>query len=141
MATLVDGRVLVSGPESAAAVHLLPCRIQHNGPANVTNYFVVNSSDSTQTGTVSSTFRGRGLQGVALTAPCEYSFVVLANTRSPHGTEADHYWRLQNRFKNITVWAHDEHAPTQQSEPLLNLPNWIQLATEIHEPVHVSSEK
>ncbi|KAH6562314.1 hypothetical protein BASA50_007293 [Batrachochytrium salamandrivorans] len=170
MSCLLDGRALSADHAATATptthVHLLPCHINHNGPACTDSYFIVHSNsdstvttatdtigstitdntintttDNTTTTSVSSTFRGRGLNGIPLHAPLGYSFAVLTKSHSTsNNNSVDTLWRLQNSLPAISVWAHDQLPPSLPSEPLLNLPNWIQLAAEIHTPVTVAAD-
>lgn len=54
----MSGSVVGLAEAPLAAAHHLPCSIQHSGPAPVSSYFAV---ERAQDGSLSSTFRGRGL--------------------------------------------------------------------------------
>ena len=60
-------------------VHLLPCQIDHNGPAQVSTYFVQTDGADPLTGgpCKGSAFRGRQLFGLMNRLPSEFKGMAL----------------------------------------------------------------
>lgn len=57
----------------AGEIHLMPCRIDYTGPANVSNYFRPERSEN---GNLAATFRGRLLNGTDVKLPEGYRLHV-----------------------------------------------------------------
>lgn len=56
-------------------LHLLPCRIEHDGPAKVSTYFLVEESENRENATETALevgFRGRQLKGREISLPDNY---------------------------------------------------------------------
>jgi ribonuclease H2 subunit C len=66
--------------EQPQNVHLLPCQIDHNGPAQVSTYFVQTSGVDPMTGEPCkvAAFRGRQLFGVMNRLPSEFKGMAFA---------------------------------------------------------------
>lgn len=67
--------ILESANTPSQELHLLPCEIDHNGPAKVSSYFVQIPSADPATGKPCSTatFRGRQLYGTKNQLPTKYT--------------------------------------------------------------------
>ncbi|XP_053487455.1 ribonuclease H2 subunit C isoform X2 [Ictalurus furcatus] len=62
-------------------VHLLPCDIDHDGAAQVAEFFTPTVKERKHEKTVS--FRGRGLKGQEVTHPQGYTGLVLKEVQKP----------------------------------------------------------
>jgi hypothetical protein len=96
-------------------IQYIPCRIDHNGPAEINEYF---GTDNKQ-----STLRGRQLVGTEMIINGGYACVVL-DKRSG-------VYEPTSRNQSLLVWAHD-NLPSTSNTDLMNCSAWIQLAQEIH---------
>ena len=133
------------GAEKDKEFHLFPCKIEYNGPAEVSKYFVVEENDvekipsdlcgapdQNESMPVSkpkkyykSTLRGRGLNGVELDCS-EYDCLLISRGST------DQKWTLQEKASKATVWVHDQK-PSYLNAPVLTASSWIQLANVLHE--------
>ncbi|CAK6964587.1 ribonuclease H2 subunit C [Scomber scombrus] len=82
-------RVHVSsvGQTPRVPVHLMPCEIEHNGPAQVSQYLTATMKDRKYEKTVS--FRGRGLKGQELSCPQGYTGLVLKEINKTGSDQED----------------------------------------------------
>ncbi|KAI8806448.1 ribonuclease H2, subunit C [Cladochytrium replicatum] len=131
-------------PAQAPRIHQLPCEIDCDGPANVSTYFVMNNqqeagSENTELSSSSknatASFRGRYLVGSTMVIPEGYTGVLFKeggavvetdNTDTPRSNR----WDAQGKFREFMVWEHD--AKPRVGEGVMNVPNWIQFASELH---------
>eukprot|EP00064_Thunnus_orientalis_P011039 superscaffoldBa00001555_g11069 len=149
-------RVNVSsvGQALRAPVHLMPCEIEHNGPAQVSQYLTATTKDRKYEKTVS--FRGRGLKGQELSCPQGYTGLVLkeinktgsdqeVNTTNVicHITEAIHAdqkaclvkyessltVRVSSVFDKVTYW-NLETAPNSDDTVVMAM-DWPELAEAV----------
>jgi hypothetical protein len=67
--------ILESANTSSQELHLIPCQIDHNGPAKVSSYFVQSPTADPATGKscATATFRGRQLYGIKNQLPATYT--------------------------------------------------------------------
>ncbi|XP_038620800.1 ribonuclease H2 subunit C [Tachyglossus aculeatus] len=83
-------------------LHLLPCEIQHDGPAAVSRFFSP-AVRSTPKGPVVS-FRGRSLQGEEVRLPPGYVGLVLREAERPPGQEEERTVHATTAFGSFTAW-------------------------------------
>ncbi|CAL8356721.1 unnamed protein product [Merluccius merluccius] len=83
------------GKAKHTAVHLMPCEIEHNGSAQVSQYLTSAIKDRKQEKTVS--FRGRGLRGAELSCPQGYTGLVLKEV-NPNGSDQEVNKQLPSPF-------------------------------------------
>ncbi|KAI9279230.1 ribonuclease H2, subunit C [Umbelopsis sp. AD052] len=121
-------------------VHLLPCQIDHNGPAQVSTYFVqTDGVDPLNGGPCKiAAFRGRQLFGVTNRLPSELKGHVYSERRHSDDMEdettANH--DCIEIFDEFTVWKHD-HAPDTKSDPFFVAMEWNNIATHLHSTIPV----
>lgn len=103
--TLIDLRV-TSNP---VAVHLLPCCIEHDGPANVQRFFKPKESGTSESGILSQevSLRGRKLMGCSLSLPEGYIGYVLQKVNSEGNAGSPKKWETAENFEALTYWNHD----------------------------------
>ncbi|KAL6733947.1 hypothetical protein Aduo_004539 [Ancylostoma duodenale] len=80
-------------------IHSLPCKIDYNGPAQVSGYFL---QDEDHNGKKRAAFRGHGLEGVNLGLPPGYELCVLKK----RGEMFD----IESRQRSFTLWEWDREA-------------------------------
>ncbi|XP_051716164.1 ribonuclease H2 subunit C [Ctenopharyngodon idella] len=112
-------------------IHLLPCEIEHDGPAEVFKYFNPTVKERKQETTVS--FRGRGLKGQELNCPQGYTGLVLKEVQKPASDQEDRIVKVSSVFHNFTYW-NLETRPTSDDGVVMAMA-WPQLAEAIHGPV------
>ncbi|WKX93919.1 hypothetical protein Q1695_011297 [Nippostrongylus brasiliensis] len=82
------------------AIHSIPCKLQYDGPAPVSGYFVTEERPDS---TLMATFRGHGLQGVNLDLPNGYELCVLKK-------RGEQTYDVESRQKSFTLWEWDREA-------------------------------
>ncbi|XP_056238494.1 ribonuclease H2 subunit C isoform X2 [Seriola aureovittata] len=123
-------RVCVSsvGQAQRAPVHLMPCEIEHNGPAQVSQYFTATTKDQK---TVS--FRGRGLKGQELSCPQGYTGLVLKEINKSGSDQEDRTVKVSSVFDKLTYW--NLETPPNSDDAVVMAMDWPELAEAIHGPV------
>ncbi|XP_062332120.1 ribonuclease H2 subunit C [Osmerus eperlanus] len=111
-----------------APVHLLPCEVEHNGPAEVSQYFNSAIKDRKHEKTVS--FRGRGLKGQEVSCPQGYTGVVLRETNKPGSDQEDRTVKVTSVFHNFTYW--NLETPPNSDDGVVTSMVWPELAEAIH---------
>ncbi|KAG7329117.1 hypothetical protein KOW79_007291 [Hemibagrus wyckioides] len=117
--------------EHQAAIHLLPCDIEHDGAAQVAEFFTPTVKDRKHEKTVS--FRGRGLKGQEVTHPQDYTGLVLKEVQKPSSDQEDRVVKVSSVFHNFTYW-NLETPPTSDDRVVMAMA-WPKLAEMIHAPV------
>ncbi|KAK7922434.1 hypothetical protein WMY93_009336 [Mugilogobius chulae] len=121
-----------SGLAQRAPVHLLPCEIEHNGPAQITEYFSATVKDHKHEQTVS--FRGRGLKGKEISCPQHYTGLVLKEVNKPGSDEEDRTVRVSFAFDKLTYW--NLETPPSSDDTIVMAMDWPELAEAIQGPVN-----
>ncbi|XP_056900105.1 ribonuclease H2 subunit C isoform X1 [Takifugu flavidus] len=119
------------GDAQRVPVHLMPCEIEHNGPAQVSQYFHATTKDRKQEMTVS--FRGRALKGQELCCPQGYTGVVLKETIKPGSDQEDRTVMVTSVFDKMTYW-NLETLPNPDDRVVMAM-DWTELSEAIHGPV------
>ncbi|XP_036934063.1 ribonuclease H2 subunit C [Acanthopagrus latus] len=126
-------RVQVSsvGQAQRTTVHLMPCEIEHDGPAQVSQYITATTKDHKHEKTVS--FRGHGLKGQELSCPQGYTGLVLKEIDKPGSDQEDRTVRLSSVFDKLTYW--NLETPPNSDDTVVMAMDWPELAEAIHGPV------
>ncbi|XP_030594693.1 ribonuclease H2 subunit C [Archocentrus centrarchus] len=114
-----------------APVHLMPCEIEHNGPAQVDQYFTATIKDCKKEKSVS--FRGRGLKGQEISCPQGYTGLVLKEINKPGSDQEDRTVRVSSVFDKMTYW--NLETPPTSDDTIVMAMEWPELAEAIHGPV------
>ncbi|XP_062855978.1 ribonuclease H2 subunit C [Trichomycterus rosablanca] len=114
-----------------SSVHLLPCEIDHNGPAQVDSFFTPTVKELKNEKTVS--FRGRGLKGQEVQLPQGYKGLVLTEVQRPLSDQEDRVVKVSSVFDQFTYW-NLEILPTSDDKIVMAMA-WSKLAEVIHAPV------
>ncbi|MGH0151055.1 UNVERIFIED_CONTAM: hypothetical protein FKN15_053428 [Acipenser sinensis] len=109
-------------------VHLLPCEIEHNGPASVGRYFSPAVKETKSEMIVS--FRGRGLKGQEVSVPQGYSGMVLKEDHKPVSEDEDRSLRVRSTFSTLTCW--NLETPPSSDDGVVMTMNWPVIAEAIH---------
>jgi ribonuclease H2 subunit C len=122
-----------SNPENG--VHLLPCSIDYDGQAKVSDYFKPIQVEGKPY--LEATLRGRLLRGAELKLPKGIHGVVLQQTTPPRSRVLEHqnYAAEQRTFDRLTYWNHD--TPPSQSDYLPQAFKLFDLARAVNEPIPV----
>ncbi|XP_056145630.1 ribonuclease H2 subunit C [Lampris incognitus] len=114
-----------------ASVHLMPCEIEHNGRAHISQYFTATVKDRKHEKTVS--FRGRGLRGQQIDFPQGYTGLVLKETHKPASDQEDRTVRVSSVFDKLTYW--NLETPPNSDDAVVMAMGWPELAEAIHGPI------
>uniref|UniRef100_A0A8C1UYP8 Ribonuclease H2, subunit C n=1 Tax=Cyprinus carpio TaxID=7962 RepID=A0A8C1UYP8_CYPCA len=112
-------------------IHLLPCEIEHNGPAEVFKFFNPTVKERKHETTVS--FRGRGLKGQELHCPQGYTGLVLKEVQKPASDQEDRVVKVSSVFHHFTYW--NLETPPTTDDGVVMAMAWPQLAEAMHGPV------
>ncbi|KAL2077390.1 hypothetical protein ACEWY4_026894 [Coilia grayii] len=112
-------------------VHLLPCEIEHDGPAEVSRYFTAAIKDRKHELTVS--FRGRGFKGQEVICPQGYTGLVLKQVHKPSSDQEDGVVKVSSVFHNLTYW--NLETPPSSDDGVVMAMGWPELAEAIHGPI------
>ncbi|TPX44389.1 hypothetical protein SeMB42_g04338 [Synchytrium endobioticum] len=121
-------------------LHLLPCRIDHNGEAQVDKYFIItpdtylsSHSDGPKVDETvyESAFRGRKLRGRRLYMPEQYEGVVFEEQASATDLNSNRIWKASSSFDSMMVWNHDD-IPSVSSEGAMMALSWAEVADVLH---------
>ncbi|XP_039520474.1 ribonuclease H2 subunit C-like [Pimephales promelas] len=112
-------------------IHLLPCEIEHDGPAEVFKFFNPTVKEHKHETTVS--FRGRGLKGHELHCPQGYTGLVLKEVQKPVSDQEDRIVKVSSVFHNFTYW--NLETPPTSDDGVVMAMAWPQLAEAMHRPV------
>ncbi|KAK2803394.1 hypothetical protein FQN49_008876 [Arthroderma sp. PD_2] len=143
----------INNSHSAAVTvttNVLPCRIHHDGPVEVSSRHWNPTPDAATDGEPSSStayFRGRKLRGRSVPLPDGYQGVVVTRSskaeapkRRPVGDGDDEEEEQEEpisqletvgTFSTLTVWEH-EKLPTDEDVYVRSMGEWISLAHAIH---------
>uniref|UniRef100_A0A8C7H6S4 Ribonuclease H2, subunit C n=1 Tax=Oncorhynchus kisutch TaxID=8019 RepID=A0A8C7H6S4_ONCKI len=113
------------------SVHLLPCEIEHDGPAEVSQFFTATIKDQKHEKTVS--FRGRGLKGQEVSCPQGYTGLVLREVNKSGSDQEDRTVKVSSVFHKVTYW-NLETSPNSDDGIVMAMA-WPDLAEAIHGPV------
>ncbi|KAI1898650.1 hypothetical protein AGOR_G00074560 [Albula goreensis] len=109
-------------------VHLLPCEIEQDGPAEVSCYFTCAVKDRKHEMSVS--FRGRGLKGQEVSCPHGYTGLVLKEDHKPTTDQEDRTVRVSSIFSRFTYW--NLETPPNSDDVVVMAMAWPELAKAIH---------
>ncbi|XP_066505048.1 ribonuclease H2 subunit C [Hoplias malabaricus] len=112
-------------------LHLLPCEIEHDGPAEVSKFFTSTVKEEKCERSVS--FRGRGLKGAKVNCPQGYTGLVLKEVQKPSSDQEDRTVKVSSVFHNFVYW-NLETSPTPDDGVVMAMA-WPKLAEMIHAPV------
>ncbi|KAJ7307408.1 hypothetical protein JRQ81_009424 [Phrynocephalus forsythii] len=121
-----------------ADLHLLPCRVEHDGAAAVQRYFAPairrrRPSPDGAPDESSVSFRGRSLKGIPASVPDGYVGLVLEEDQASFLPSAERQLHVKATFESLTVWKL-ERAPDTSDEVMMAL-QWPKIAEGIHAPV------
>jgi hypothetical protein len=104
---------------------MLPCRIEHDGPARVATYFKV--TDGAGEGKEAA-FRGRRLLGQSAALPEGAQGLILEQAWGEHD---DQILLARGRFTEVTHWQHD--ARPGPDALYAKWMEWLALSRAVHE--------
>uniref|UniRef100_A0A3Q3EJH5 Ribonuclease H2, subunit C n=1 Tax=Labrus bergylta TaxID=56723 RepID=A0A3Q3EJH5_9LABR len=123
-------RVQLKSPVGQAPrvpVHLMPCEIEHEGPAQVSQYLTATTKNSKQEKTVS--FRGRRLKGQELSCPQGFTGLVLKEINKPGSDQEDRTVKLSSVFDKLTYW--NLETPPNSDDTVVMAMDWPELAEAV----------
>nr|CAG4642922.1 EOG090X0IC1 [Evadne anonyx] len=106
-------------------VHLLPCKINTDGPANVSGFFTPYIEKKSDEEVLEASFRGYPLQGSKVPVPEGYTGLVLGETKKQLTETQPHNLLANKKFDSFTYWNWDYNPsigdPTQLALDWLNI--------------------
>lgn len=118
-------------------VHLMACEVDHDGEAQVSNYFDPTVRDEgtisgVQNGesALSASFRGRSLKGCVLNVPAGYTGFVMKEGRRPITDEEDRVMKPIHKFSQFTYW--NLETPPSNNDAIVKAMQWINIASALH---------
>lgn len=140
-------------------VHLLPCQIHWNGPADVSKYFHVRSMPDNST--YYATFRGRGLEGRPFILPSSYEGAVydsdghisyefessLNDNLTDSIVDSNETigpikkWYQIGNFSSFNIWNQIPDHNVECRNPIRALKEWIDLANILHSNTKFEEEE
>nr|CAH0103756.1 unnamed protein product [Daphnia galeata] len=115
-------------------VHSMPCKINHNGQANVTGFFtpyIENKELNGCSGVSESSFRGYPLQGKKIVIPVGFKGIVVSETKKPLTDVEERNLVVSKKFCEITYWNWDCFPVSDDS--INQSMDWLILSKMIHE--------
>ena len=119
------------------AVHLLPCSIDHDGPARVSTFFQPRQIEGTPY--QEATLRGRLLRGHEMKLPVGINGIVLQQSTPPRSRVLEHqnYASEQRTFDSIVYWNHD--TVPSETDYLPQAMKIFDVARAVHSPLPVET--
>lgn len=124
-----------------ARLHLIPSRLEHNGPANVRQYLVIqdtathsvlgDAAAAPMNEPLTTSFRGRLLCGERRRVPAECSGVVLRADEQE--TDKAQAWSVAAAFDDLFLWQRER--PIGDADKFNVWWRWPALARAIHRPL------
>ncbi|XP_061642876.1 ribonuclease H2 subunit C [Phyllopteryx taeniolatus] len=117
-----------AGQAPREPLHLIPCEIEHNGAAQISQYFNAAMKDHKHEKTAS--FRGRGLKGQEIICPQGYTGLVLKEINKPGSDQEDRTLKVTSVFDKLTYW--NLETPPNSDDAVVMAMDWPELAEVIH---------
>ncbi|XP_077588823.1 ribonuclease H2 subunit C isoform X2 [Stigmatopora nigra] len=108
-------------------LHLIPCEIEHNGPAHISQFFNAAIKDRKHEKTVS--LRGRGLKGQEVNCPQGYTGMVLREINKPSSDQEDRTLTMSSLFDKVTYW--NLETPPNSDDAVVMAMDWPELAEAV----------
>eukprot|EP00058_Branchiostoma_floridae_P025003 XP_002610493.1 hypothetical protein BRAFLDRAFT_117815 [Branchiostoma floridae] len=122
----------VNGETAPPKLHLLPCEIEHTGPAQVAQYFTPSIRDNGH-GVLQASFRGRELRGGTVSLPEGYTGLVLKEKYKAVSDEEARVFHAGQKFQEFTYW--NMETPPSRNDALQKAMHWLDISKAIHAPV------
>nr|CAG4635184.1 EOG090X0IC1 [Alona affinis] len=125
----------VVNSKTSTSLHLLPCKISHDGPSNVAGFFepYVEKNEvknETNVEVVESSFRGHPLQGQKVHLPLGYTGIIVDENKKPITEAVKRNLLANRRFEEFCYWNWD-CIPTE-SDSVKTAMDWLSLSKVIH---------
>ena len=126
---------MIGSEERTEQFHFLPCKIDYDGEARVSDFFIVDAEpdvlqkDQKSLDSFRTTLRGRGLQACDLDLEKRFGYSSIVIEKKGNALESD--WKFDVKASSMKIWNHDQR-PSYLNCPVMCLPGWIELANAIH---------
>lgn len=119
------------------SIHLLPCSIDHDGPARVNDFFHPQHVEGQAAPILEATLRGRLLRGRQVNLPEGIRGIILQQTTPPRSRELEHqnYAKEKSTFNSMVYWNHD--AAPAAGDYLPEALKIFNVAKAVHDPIPV----
>nr|CAG4651470.1 EOG090X0IC1 [Simocephalus serrulatus] len=119
-------------------VHFMPCKINHDGAANVAEFFIPNvhnrdlpKNSSGSSELLEASFRGYPLQGIKIEVPTGYRGIVINEIKKPLVDTEERKLQSVKSFSEFTYWKWDD-IPTPGNGSIHQLLDWMPISKMIH---------
>ncbi|XP_015173712.1 PREDICTED: ribonuclease H2 subunit C isoform X1 [Polistes dominula] len=111
--------------QEESTIHLMPCKIHFDGPANVSSFFqpFIHETDNEN---CSISFRGRPLQGKKIQIPKDYKGIIFFEHKKPAVEDIQRNLYSNSFFSEFTYWNYDK-IPSK-NDALAGALDWIDIA-------------
>ena len=116
-----------SKQEPLAEIQSIPCRIDHTGPADVSQYF---HREKLSNGCEKATFRGRPLDGYSVKLPDGYKMHLLKETQTAVDGQKKTF-EVHGSTDKVTVWNLDKEP--SEKDAVRRAINWLQISEALLE--------
>ncbi|KAI4499099.1 hypothetical protein M0802_005682 [Mischocyttarus mexicanus] len=115
--------------QEKSVIHLMPCKINFDGPANVSSFFQ-SCIQETDNENCSISFRGRPLQGKKIQIPKDYKGIIFFEHKKPAFEDIKRNLYSNSFFSEFTYWNYDK-IPSK-NDALAKALDWIDIAEALH---------
>eukprot|EP00055_Hartaetosiga_balthica_P008066 m.28907 g.28907 ORF g.28907 m.28907 type:complete len:185 (-) comp6102_c0_seq3:921-1475(-) len=117
-------------------IHVLPCKINHDGKADVSKYFSpICRKDEKDLRLVWGTFRGRGIHGKKVDVPSGYEGIRFKSKSKIKNDTEEVHWQSEGQFFNLTMWKLGREATNLEDDPITTWQSQLQFAEKINKPL------
>lgn len=113
-------------------IHLLPCNINYDGPADINSYFISkikNVTNSNGSSTLNAHIRGRELKGKEIILPKECVGLICVNgSDSCNEDNIDNKWISEGHFGSFISWQHDVEPDEQHIKEFIS---WFDISRSV----------
>ncbi|KAL2731980.1 ribonuclease H2 subunit C [Vespula squamosa] len=115
--------------EKDSVIHLMPCKIHGDGPANVSSFFqpFIRKIDNEN---YNISFRGYPLQGKKIKIPSDYKGIIFFEHKKPDAENMQRNLYSNKIFSEFTYWNYDKMP--SKNDALAAALDWIDIAEALH---------
>ncbi|XP_078001232.1 ribonuclease H2 subunit C-like [Glandiceps talaboti] len=134
----IGRRSLINGEHTEPShISSIPCKIEHDGEAKISEYFHTSTREQDQG--MTSSLHGRGLNGKTIDLPEGYTGIILREDKKPFLEDEDRHFKVTHRFQQFTYWNWDK-VPSV-NDTLSKAMAWPAIASAIHSSVDETSSQ
>nr|CAG4638842.1 EOG090X0IC1 [Cyclestheria hislopi] len=132
MTLTIEHEQNVSAIKENADIHFMPCKINHDGPASVSGFFLP-YVEKTSDNVYEASFRGYPLQGQQIDLPKGSTGLVIQEMKKPLSEDSQKHALVTKTFTSFKYWNWD--FPPSKDDQIQQAMDWITLSKVIHDDV------